>query len=250
MKRNPFTLYFKAFFLVFISFLLINQCGCSRNPESIKSPSSDVPSPSPTLSYQSFLDEGIDKCLNGQYKEAISPLLKAKEISPREGIIHYWLFQAYKNTETQTFRESKTYIEGQNVIALMPDSPQAKQVQEYVNGKAEEEKQIQQQANKQLLPNQSGATFYRFKSGKGEYMMNEKAAKGDGWKEGIKAAIDRGTAKEEALPASAPSIPGVSGGFVRTLGPPQSQNMENNVDTFITNTVHKDAESLGVKYKK
>ncbi|MGV8121782.1 MAG: VWA domain-containing protein [Candidatus Xenobiia bacterium LiM19] len=105
---------------------------------------------------------------------------------------------------------------------------------------------------RQQLVDQSGATYYRFKSGKGYYSMDEKAARGDGWKEGIKAAIDRGMAKEEAPPASASALPGASGGSFKTLGPaqPQEQQMENNVDTFITKTVQKDAESLGVKYKK
>lgn len=129
---SPIVLRFLLF--VFVSCLLIVHLGCSKSPEVEKTnPAGVLPSPSPTLSYQSFLDEGIDKCLNGQYKEAIPPLLKAKEMSPREGKIHFWLFQAYKNTETDTSKRSKAYIAAQNVIALMPGSPQEQQAQEFVN---------------------------------------------------------------------------------------------------------------------
>jgi|GEM_PF-5959171 len=123
---------------VFVCSVLIVQLGCSKSPEVAKtSPAIVVPSASPTLSYQSyqsFLDEGIDKCLNGQYKDAIFPLLKAKEMNPREGEIHFWLFQAYKNTETDTSKKSKAYIAAQNVIALMPGSPQEQQAQEFLKG--------------------------------------------------------------------------------------------------------------------
>jgi uncharacterized protein YegL len=100
---------------------------------------------------------------------------------------------------------------------------------------------------RQQFVDQSGATYYRFKSGKGYYSMDEKAAKGDGWKEGVKAAIDRGMAKEEAAPAAAP---GTAGGSMRTLMPSAEQKLENNVDAFITKAVQKDAESAGVKYRK
>jgi len=103
---------------------------------------------------------------------------------------------------------------------------------------------------RQQYVDQSGATFYRFKSGKGFYSMDEKTASGDAWKDGVKAAIDRGMAKEVAPPASA--LPGLSGGSVRTLGPAvvQEQKMENNLDTFLTREMQKEARSSGVYYKE
>ncbi len=91
------------------------------------------PTPSPAEEYQSFLDDGIDKVLRSRHKEAIPPLLKAAKARPRDGEAHFWLFQAYKNTDTRRARTSKACIEAQNVIALMPGSPQAQQAQDFIS---------------------------------------------------------------------------------------------------------------------
>jgi hypothetical protein len=98
---------------------------------------------------------------------------------------------------------------------------------------------------RQQFVDDKGATFYRYKAGKDYYEIN---ARGDEWKEGVKSAVERGMAKEAPAPSA---VPGGSGGIVM-FGDVRAQQktMENNLDTVFTRTVQKDAESMGIKYKK
>jgi hypothetical protein len=116
--------------IIFVSF------GCSNAVVATKTPPIQEvakESPPPVDEYQSFMNDGIDRFTRGEYNEAISFFLKAKELKPREGDVHYWLFQAYKNTEKKITSRSNAYIEAQNVVALMPDSPRAKHAQDFLN---------------------------------------------------------------------------------------------------------------------
>jgi hypothetical protein len=88
---------------------------------------------SPAEEYQSLLDDGIDKVLRVRYKDAIPPLLNAAKVRPKDGEVHFWLFQAYKNTDTRMTRTSKACIEAQHVITLMPGSPQARQAHDFIS---------------------------------------------------------------------------------------------------------------------
>jgi Mg-chelatase subunit ChlD len=98
---------------------------------------------------------------------------------------------------------------------------------------------------RQQFVDDKGATFYRYKAGKDYYEIN---AKGDEWRDGVKSAVERGMAKEAPAPSAAP---GGSGGIVM-FGEVRAQQkaMENNLDTVFTNTVQKDAESMGIRYRK
>jgi hypothetical protein len=135
----------KFFCSTVIGLVLMALSGCLGPPETPKtsspvafhtSPSAASPVPlptfTPTVEYESFLVEGADKVLEGQYKEAIPPLLKARDTKPRDGQAHFWLFNAYKNTEQKPSRQSNSCIEARKVIALMPGSPQAKQAELFV----------------------------------------------------------------------------------------------------------------------
>ncbi|MDQ7821987.1 MAG: hypothetical protein RDV48_04250 [Candidatus Eremiobacteraeota bacterium] len=104
----------------------------ARPPHATPQAGSPSVEPSSREEFQAALDDGIDRVLDGDYKKAIAPLLKAKELKPREGEVRFWLFLAYKNTESRITRRSKAYIEAQNVIALLPGTAKADQAKEYL----------------------------------------------------------------------------------------------------------------------
>lgn len=135
--------------LVLIGFLLIIQLGCSKPPNSAKStPEIDSNKEKAAAiiaaeeNYKKFLNDGIDKVLQTQYKEAIPSLIQARKLNPKDGEVHFWLFQAYKNTEKKASKQSNAYIAARNVILLKPGRDKEEEAQEYIDSIKAPPKQV------------------------------------------------------------------------------------------------------------
>ncbi|MDQ7824687.1 MAG: VWA domain-containing protein [Candidatus Eremiobacteraeota bacterium] len=101
---------------------------------------------------------------------------------------------------------------------------------------------------RQQYVDDTGATYYRLKSGKDYYSV-----KGSGddtsWREGVKDAVAKGMAKPIA-PAGSLGPGSASGGGALPYSHMREEKMENNLDTVLTNKVQQELTTQGVKYGK